>query len=65
MEPLYEVIVGNIGTVHVGNDRAEASRHFREYVEQSMSGVGRAGCESVTMMKDGEPVAEFTGENDL
>jgi hypothetical protein len=55
----YEVIVGNIGTVHSGNDQGVARTHYDEYVRQSLSGVGRAGNENVVMMVDGEPAEEF------
>jgi hypothetical protein len=51
---LYEVIVGNIGTVHSGSNKKEALKHWKTYVAQSKSGVGRAGNESVTLMIDGE-----------
>jgi len=58
----YEVIVGNIGTVYDGSDRDEAEDTFDEYVRQSKSGRGRAGGESVVLMKDDEPVAEHNVE---
>lgn len=51
----YEVIVGNIGTVHSGSNKSEALKHWREYVRQSKTGTGRAGHEPVTLMIDGEP----------
>ena len=41
--PRYEVIVGNLGVVYAGNDRAQAERDFRHYKELSISGHGRAG----------------------
>lgn len=57
----YEVIVGNIGTVYSGNIIAEATRKYTTYVQQSRSGRGRAGGESVILMKDGEPIKEHFG----
>ena len=54
----WEVLVGNVGSVYVGDDEAEARRKFDVYVESSKSGVGRAGDEPVTLMCDGEPVIE-------
>ena len=62
MKHTYEVIVGNIGTVHRGSNRAEAMKHFAEYVGQSESDCGRAAGESVTLWTDGEPSEEFAGE---
>jgi hypothetical protein len=62
MNPLYEVIVGNIGTVFASSnpkDASEALRIFREYVESSKSGVGRAGNEPVTLFYDGEIDDEY------
>ena len=43
----YDVIVGNIGSVHRGTNKQEATNGFREYVSQSKAGVGRAGGEDV------------------
>ena len=54
----YEVMVGNIGSVHTGKVKANAERVYRSYVELSKSGKGRASGESVTMFMDGEPIAE-------
>jgi hypothetical protein len=51
----YEVICGNIGTVYDGNNPVEARRIYGIYKEQSETGYGRAGGESVTIMEDGEP----------
>lgn len=64
----YELIVGNIGTVYTGDDRAEADRLFDHYVAQSKSERGRAGGEDVTLFEDGEPIREHTGslsQNDI
>lgn len=61
---IWEVTVGNIGTVHSGNG-TEAKRHFAAYRDQSKSGVGRAGGESVTLWKDGKPVKEYLGALDI
>ena len=60
----YEVIVGNIGTVHEGQSGSEAKRVFAEYKDQSKSGYGRASGESVTILEDGEPILEHFGEQD-
>jgi hypothetical protein len=61
MKSHWEVIVGNIGTVYSGGSALEAKRKFTTYVKQSKSGVGRAGGEDVTLMRDGEPVREHYG----
>ncbi len=55
----HEVIVGNIGTVYSGDKAIEASAKFDTYVADSKSGVGRAGDEPVTWMRDGEIHQEF------
>lgn len=60
---LWEVIVGNIGTVYSGTNGFEANTTFQTYVGQSNSGYGRAGGEDVTLMKDGELHRQFEGEN--
>jgi hypothetical protein len=59
---VYEVVVGNIGTVHHGNDRRTAEHVFAEYVSQSKAGYGRASGEPVTLLGDGEILKEYAGE---
>ena len=59
----WQVIVGNIGTVFDGTREAAARLEYKTYVIQSKSGNGRAGGESVTLMKNDEPVAEHFGSN--
>lgn len=60
----YQVIVGNIGTVYDGSNMIEANRTYGEYKRQSLSGIGRAGGESVTLM-DGEEIKyEHFGDQD-
>ena len=58
-----QVIVGNIGTVYDGPYGVDADRAFHEYREQSRSGYGRAGGESVTLMCNGEILREHYGES--
>lgn len=55
----YEVVVGNIGTVHTGL----ANKWCGEYKRQSDSGVGRAAGEPVTLFVDGEIKWEHPGTN--
>jgi hypothetical protein len=61
-KPMYQVLVGNIGTVYTGKDRSEADRLFAVYVEQSQSLRGRAGGEPVTLFEDNEIIREHEGE---
>ena len=58
----YEVVVGNIGTVYAGSSLDAALKMFREYKDQSLSGVGRAGREDVTVLKNGDVRWEFNGQ---
>lgn len=55
---MFEVIVGNIGSVYRGDNHKEAVATFREYKKQSQSNSGRASGEAVTLMEDGEPILE-------
>lgn len=57
----FQVIVGNIGCVYDGTSSSEADEAYREYVEQSKGGYGRAAGESVVMTENNEPVREFLG----
>lgn len=57
--PIYEVVVGNIGSVYRGSDEDEALANFREYKAQSQEGYGRAAGEPLTLFKDGEPEKEY------
>ncbi len=54
----YQIIVGNIGTVHDGHNKRDAERAYRAYVADSRSGTGPAGNEPVVLMQDGEPLKE-------
>jgi len=56
---MYEVIVGNVGTVHTGNDEREALLIFSTYVDRSKAGRGRCGTEEVTLMKDGDIAKQY------
>lgn len=60
----YEVIVGNIGTVYDGASMSAASETYRDYVMMSKSERGRAGGESVTMLKDGDIAREHAGSSE-
>lgn len=54
----YEVVVGNLGYVHTGNNQKAALRCYREYVTISKAGVGKVGNEQVTLFRDGEILKE-------
>ena len=50
----YEVIVGNVGTVHSGTNQRQAIQVYREYLDMVRLSTGRCAGEDVTLMKDGE-----------
>lgn len=62
MRNYYEVIVGNIGKVYSGHSSVEANETYQEYADMSERGFGRAGNESVTLLKNDEIVIEHTGK---
>lgn len=55
---MFELIVGNVGTVYTGADEVEAQRLFNHYAALASDGRGRCAYEDVYLMQDGEPVAE-------
>jgi len=55
----YQVIVGNVGTVYEGTNGFTATRDYNSYVGISKRGIGRAGNEPVTMIKDDEIHKEY------
>jgi len=57
----YQVIVGNIGTVHEGTNKIHALKIHSEYVKNSKANYGRASGEDVTTFQDGEPIKEYFG----
>lgn len=61
---VFEVIVGNIGTVYDGNNYMQAQGKYSHYVRQSKGGWGRAAGESVTLFHHGEIRQEFFGTQD-
>lgn len=56
---VYQVIVGNLGTVHETENERDALFCARTYVDRSKGGHGRCAGEPVTVLKDGELVAEY------
>jgi hypothetical protein len=59
MSDHYELIAGNVGMVHQGNDKEMAHCLFVDYVERSQSGRGRAAGEPITLLKNGEILLDF------
>ena len=57
----YEVVVGNVGTVHTGNLRNLAVVSYSTGVELSTAKCGRTMGEPVTLFEDGEPIMEHRG----
>lgn len=55
----WEVYVGNVGLVYDGTNGFAAYVCYGRYKKIVISGVGRAGHESVVLMRDGEPVTEY------
>ena len=49
----YRVVVGNIGEVHSGKSRIDATKVYDSYVIKAESGAGRAAGEDVHMFCDG------------
>lgn len=58
---MFEVVVGNIGTVYKGQREDTAHRLYDEYVLDSTLLVGRAAGEPVALMFDGEILREAHG----
>lgn len=56
----FEVIVGNIGSVYLGNSEKRANETFDEYRDQSIGNYGRAAGEEVTLFEKGEITRSFT-----
>lgn len=58
---MYQIEVGNIGAVYIGESKETAIRLFDLYVDQSVEGYGSATGENVTMLHNDEIVQEFIG----
>lgn len=55
---MFEVIVGNVGQVWVGNNGTNARIEARQWVAAAKRGGTRADPHAI-VMKDGEIVAEY------
>ena len=60
---MYQVVVGNLGTVYDGADAETAYECFGEYCGLSEGKYGRCSGETVTLMCEGEIAEEFTPSN--
>jgi hypothetical protein len=61
---MWQVVVGNIGTVYQGNNQDKATATYHEYVRLSRCNLGRGGGESVVIFRsDGSVLFEYTGSN--
>jgi len=61
MKNNYHVIVGNVGTVYEGTNGFIAIKEYNSYVGISKNGIGRAGGENVTLIKNDDIYKEFIG----
>jgi hypothetical protein len=60
--PIYEVIVGNVGTVYRGRSRVKALAIYESYVTMSQEHeTARCYGEDVTLLADGELESEHMG----
>jgi hypothetical protein len=64
MKHKYEVIVGNIGKMDYTNNKL-AKECYDTYVALSTKGETRAANEPVTLIKDGNIIAEYIPDNYL
>ena len=58
----YQVVVGNVGHVYDGNNKREAMRIYRNYIDKSKDGDLHAHGEPVTMFAHGVISAEYFGK---
>ena len=58
---MYEIIVGNIGSVFYGTNGFEAYARFQAYCGLSKANYGRASGEDVILCRNGEIVKEYIG----
>lgn len=57
----WSVVVGNIGTVFDGTIGFDARNEYYAYIRQSQEGRGRASGEPVTLFKNGDITAAYSG----
>jgi hypothetical protein len=60
--PIYQVIVGNVGSVYDGKNRRKALATYKCYVAMSQeNAAARCYGEDVTLLADGEIEKQHTG----
>lgn len=60
----YELIVGNIGKVHLCDSTREAFMLFWKYVAASKGNIGCATNEPVTLLRNGAIYEEYLPESE-
>ena len=60
----YQVIVGNIGSVFIGENENKARQSFNECVKLSKNKYGRWAVEPVTLFKGDTIIKEYTPKGD-
>jgi hypothetical protein len=60
--PEWSVVVGNIGTLFIGEDGDAARECYEQYKRLSQDGCGRAAGEEVSLFCNGDIVEEYTPE---
>jgi hypothetical protein len=61
--PVFEITVGNVGNVWSGNNYMQACAAFQRWANDSKTGLGRSGGESVVLWRNREPWREYSGSN--
>ena len=59
-ENTYQVIVGNVGSIFIGSSYHDALQAYSEAKGLSFSGHGRWANEEVILMKNDEPLFQYT-----
>jgi len=58
---VFEITVGNIGSVWTGSNFMQAETKFASWVKDSKTGLGRSGGEDVTLFHCGKIRREYIG----
>jgi len=59
----YQVIVGNIGSVHSSKSISCANRSFKLWMAESMKSYSRFAGERVTLIRSGEIFSDYLGDS--
>ena len=63
--PKFEVLAGNIGSVHTGDSFKAAVQCFEDYQKQSVEQYGRVAGETVLLLRNGERIREHQGSREF